>query len=221
MNITEDFLKRSNGLIKQVPEYRDEGLGYTAFNDGSIECEVGEFLYGIVRVTKPRRVLETGTYKGVSSSYIAQGMKDNQLGLLDTFEIEEQHINTSKQLWEILELLPWIKAHHEPAQNYNPTINHEIIFLDSEPNLRFNELVKFFPNLSHGGFAFIHDLPPTLTQGNINPDHPEIPSWPFGNLPQEIKNWVKDGELRVIHFPNPRGMVGFYKPRLDEYKWNL
>lgn len=217
--ITKYFLERCNELLKQVPEYRDEGLGYTAFNDGSTECEVGEFLYGMVKILKPRMILETGTYKGVSSSYMAQGLKDNNTGFIDTFEIEQQHLDTSKQLWTVLDLLPWIKPHLQPAQDFQPTCNYELMFLDSEPNIRWGELVKFFPNLREGGYVFIHDVPLSLCQENVNPDHPEIKSWPFGDLPSEIKQWVKNGELRPIHLPNPRGMLGFYKPRKDEYAW--
>jgi predicted O-methyltransferase YrrM len=216
--ITDYFIERSNGLIKQVPEYRDEGKGYTAFNDGSVECEVGEFLYSIVRILKPRYILETGTYKGVSSSYMGQGLKDNATGFLDTLEIEDQHIQTSKQLWNALDLNKWIIPHHLSSGDFNPTYNYELMFLDSEPNLRFGELVKFFPFLTEGGYVFIHDVPPTLCQGNVNPDHPEIKSWPFGDLPEEIKQWVKEDKLRPIHFPNPRGMLGFYKSG-KEYKW--
>ncbi len=73
--LTDYLLERSNGLIKKVPEYRDEGLGYEAFNDGSVEVEIGEFLHGMVRLLKPRYILESGTYFGISSSYLAQGLR--------------------------------------------------------------------------------------------------------------------------------------------------
>lgn len=218
MNITDYIIEKSNGLLRQVPEYRDENQGYTAFNDGSVECEVGEFLYAMVRVTKSRTVLETGTYKGVSSSYIAQGLKDNKTGLLDTMDIEIQHINTSKQLWGVLDLLPWTKEHHLSSADFIPQYNYNMFFLDSEPNLRFGELVKFYPFLEPGGYAFIHDCPRSMTQGNVNSDHPEIPSWPFGPLPAEIKDWLKSGELVKFHISSPRGLVGFYKRHPDDYQ---
>lgn len=216
--ITDELINKANGLIKQVPEYRDEGLGYTAFNDGSTECEVGEFLYGMVRILKPRAILETGTYKGVSAMYMAQGCKDNQTGLIETLEINPQLIETSKQLWGILDLLKWINPINMPAEQFEPRWNYDLMFLDSEPYLRFNELVKFFSWLNPGGYVFIHDLPRSMTQGNINPDHPEISSWPFGDLPKEIKEWLKTGKLVKFHYPNPRGMVGFYKPHSDDYQ---
>ena len=216
--ITQYLIEKCNGLLRQVPEYRDENQGYTAFNDGSVECEVGEFLYSMVRVLKPRTILETGTYKGVSSAYMGLALKENKVGLLDTMDIEIQHLNTSKQLWGVLDLLPWVKEHHMGSDVFEAKYNYNMMFLDSEPNLRFGELVKFFPNLEPGGYAFIHDCPRTLTQGNINPDHPHLPSWPFGPLPEEIKAWLKSGELVKLHISNPRGMVGFYKRHPEDYQ---
>lgn len=218
--ITQYLIEKAQGILRQVDEYRDEGKGYKAFNDGSVECEVGDFLYGMVRVLRPVFVLETGTYKGISSAYIGQALKDNGRGMLDTCEINEQHIETSKQLWTMLGVFPkWIKPHRTESLKFEATCNYDMLFLDSEPNLRFHELVRFYPNLMEGGYAFIHDCPPTLTQGNINPDHPDLPSWPFGPLPEELKQWVKEEKLRVFHFPSPRGLVGFYKTRKDEYIW--
>jgi len=79
------------------------------------------------------------------------------------------------------------------------------------PNM-FGGILSDLGAMLQGGLSF-------AAQGNINPDHPEFKSWPFGDLPQEIKNWVKDGMLRPFHLPNPRGMIGFYKTRMDEYKW--
>lgn len=215
--ITDDIIKLSNGLLRQVPEYRDENQGYTAFNDGSVECEVGEFLYALVRVTKPRTVLETGTYKGVSSAYMGMALKDNKVGLLDTMDIEIQHLNTSKQLWGVLDLLPWVKEHHISSADFVPRYNYNLMFLDSEPDLRFGELAKFYDFLEPGGYAFIHDLPRSMTQGNINPDHPNLPSWPFGPIPPKVQGLLNTKRLVKFHIPSPRGLVGFYKVHPDDY----
>lgn len=216
--ITKYLIEKSMGLLKQVPEYRDDNRGFTAFNDGSCECEVGELLYSLVRVFKPRTVLETGTYKGVSSSYMALAMEENQTGILDTCEINQEHISTSKQLWGVLGISHRIHEHHLPSSQFSPQYNYDIMFLDSEPDLRFGELVKFYEFLTPGGVALIHDLPRSMCQGNFNPDHPEKKSWPFGDLPTFLREKIKSGELSVTHFPNPRGMVSFYKAKEDDYR---
>ena len=101
--------------------------------------------------------------------------------------------------------------------DYIPTGYYELMFLDTEPDIRFKELVRFYPYLSYGGFVGIHDLPRSFCKGNINPDHPEIKDWPFGPVPDEMKKLMKNGELIKFHLPSPRGMVWFYKPRKDDY----
>ena len=65
--ITEYMKERDLSLI-EIPE--PTNAEYTCFNYGGVETEVGEFLYGLVRMLKPRNVFETGTHHGVSSSYI-------------------------------------------------------------------------------------------------------------------------------------------------------
>ena len=51
----------------------------------------------------------------------------------------------------------------------------------------------------------------------VNADHGF--AWPFGEIPQSIKNLVKEGLVRPFHFPTPRGLTGFYKVSQGDYKW--
>lgn len=207
-------------ILPVLPEVRDEGFGYKMFDDGGVEQEVGEFLYGMVRILKPKSILETGTYTGVSASYMGMAMKENGYGLLETVEIDNYHKNRAENLWKKLYIESYVYCWLVSSLEFDPKTTYDMFFLDSEPNLRFKELVKFYPKLKEGGYVFIHDLPRSMTQGNINPDHPEIASWPFGDLPEEIKQWEKSGELVRMHFPNPRGMVGWYKRHKDDYDIN-
>lgn len=57
-----------------------------------------------------------------------------------------------------------------------------------------------------------------MCQGNINPDHPEMKSYPFGDIPAGMMELLKTGQLIKVHFPTPRGLVFFYKPKEDDYK---
>lgn len=55
----------------------------------SSETEVSDFLYGFVRMIKPERVLEIGTFEGDASLAIAKGLRDNKLGHLITTDIKD------------------------------------------------------------------------------------------------------------------------------------
>jgi predicted O-methyltransferase YrrM len=182
-------------------------------DDGGIETETGEFLYGLVKILKPEFILETGTYTGISSMYMGQGLKDNNSGKLITLEVEQFHKERAERLWNQVGVAQYVTCQQIKSLEYETESKFDLIFLDSEPEFRFKELIKFYPNLKPGGYFFIHDLHRHLSQ------HPneKFFGWPFGELPQLIKNWVKEDALRVISFPTPRGLTGFYKPMMEDF----
>ena len=194
---------------------------FSSFNDAGLECETGEFMYAMIRLLKPDRVLETGTHVGVGASYMGMALKDNGKGHLDTIEfLPELHYKALQRLYGAMKLGVIITNHYGDAAKFDPGNKmYEFILLDTEPQIRFAELIKFFPYLLPGGFVFIHDLHRHMAQVGQNPDHPNEPLWPWGPLPQQIKDWVKDGQLRPFHFSTPRGLTGFYKPSSEDYQW--
>ena len=94
MNITDSFLEKLGWTVIKIPEVTDNR--FSMINDGSVECETGELLNAFVRRLKPINVLETGTYKGWSSAYMAEGLRENRMGNLITIEYEQAHIDTSQ-----------------------------------------------------------------------------------------------------------------------------
>lgn len=214
INLSEEVANK--GELTIVPEVGDSSEVYSMFNDGSTECEVSEFLYSFVRMIKPKNICETGTYKGISSSFMALALKDNGFGRLETLEINELHIQTAKQLWDKLGLTSWITSHKMPSLTFDTQAKYQMLFLDSEPQIRFAELLKFYPYLEEGGFIFIHDLHRHMHQIE-NAEHGF--AWPYGKIPQEITDLVKGDKLRPFHFTTPRGLTGFYKVHSSDYKF--
>lgn len=231
MNITQRLLELDPTL-----ELHNEGdwqnpldsakPGFTSFNDAGIETEVGEFLYGMVRILKPEHVLETGTHVGVGAAYIGQALKDNKQGRLDTVEFNPANHNNAQNRIEKLDLVGQVTCHFGDSMSFDPHRSSQapvnpgkygLIFLDTEPQLRFQEFIKFVPYLATGGFIFIHDLHRHMGQHD-NAEHGF--GWPFGRIPQEFNNIVAQFDLRPFHFPTPRGLTGFYKPHSGDYKWD-
>lgn len=215
--ITQKIIDESNGILNPVSEVRDEGKGYMMFDDGGVEICVGELLYGMIKILKPFHVLETGSYHGISSSYMGKALDHNGFGKIDTIEFEQKHIEECKKLWNTLRLNEIITPYLMSSLDFLPSCRYQFMFLDTEPDLRFAELVKFYPYLDERGYIFIHDAPFGLCQGNVNPDHPDFKSWPFGDVPDEMKKLLGGGDLVNFYFPNPRGMAGFYKPGKDDF----
>ena len=121
-------------------------------------------------------------------------------------------------MWHQTQVSDFVECIQLDAAKFNPTTTYDLLFLDSEPNIRWGELVKFFPYLKPGGYVFLHDLPRGFCKGNVNPDHPEIKDWPWGEIPEKIQQLLKDRELIPFHLPNPREMCVFYRSRSDDYK---
>ena len=202
--------EKSDGILKIQPEVSDNTNRYQMFDSGAVSVEEAEFLYGLIRVLKPLEVLTTGIFTGISDMYIAQALIDNEIGKLTALEIGEHHLQRARSLWEKVGVISVIDSKLISSLDFIPDKEFELIFLDSEPEIRFKELVKFYPNLKLGGYIGIHDLPVDLVQGNINPDHPNFPSWPYGNVPEEMKQLLKEGKLIRFHLPTPRDCAFFY-----------
>lgn len=214
------------GNWKEPPHSTDDVKGkFLSFNDAGVECETGEFLYSMIRLLKPSRVLETGTHVGVGAAYMGLALQDNNKGYLDTYEFLPPNYEAAKARMERMGLLAslpngTVKTYLADVRTILPATTYELILLDTEPQTRFDELVRFAPLLADGGFVFIHDLNGHMAQvENFNPDHPDEPLWPWGPLPEQIKQWVRDDVLRPFHFATPRGLTGFYKPRPSDYVW--
>lgn len=191
---------------------------WSAFNDGGIECETGEFFYGLIRLMKPENVLETGSHKGIGGSYMAKALDDNQKGHLTTIEFLPELYAEAIKRFETMGLAHRISSVFGDVREFSTNIEFDIILLDTEPDLRFAELVKFYDNLKPGGFVFIHDLHRHMSQTEwTDEEHPF--GWPFGPIPDSIKEKVAAMKLRPFHFTTPRGFTGFYKEHEGDYKW--
>ncbi len=228
MNITKRLIRLDPTLeLHNESEWSGgaEAKLFSAFNSGGIEAEVGEFLYGLIRLLKPNHVLETGTHLFVGAAYMGMALKDNGQGHLDTIEFLPEIHSRARIRRDDMELQNYVTCHFGDAAKFAPiqpasasTIVpvYKLILLDTEPQTRFAELIKFYPYLEEGGFIFIHDLHRHMHQIE-NKDHGF--AWPYGKIPEEMAGLVKAGLLRPFHFSTPRGLTGFYKPSKEDFIW--
>lgn len=60
--------------------------GFTLWDEYAIEAETALLLFSIIRHQKPELVVESGTGRGISSTFIAEALVANGKGKLVTFE---------------------------------------------------------------------------------------------------------------------------------------
>ena len=203
--------------IKATTEVTDSK--FLMFDDGGIEISTGQLLHGFIKRLKPTQILETGLYSAISTIFMADAVRENGFGNIDTIELDEFHIKKSQDRLNKMELQQFVTIYHSKSLDFQLDKQYQFMFLDTELNLRFHELVKFFPYLDEGGYIFVHDMPNTFCVGNINTDHLGYVNWPVGEIPPGLNDLLREDKLRLFHFGSARGLAGFYKPTKDDYKW--
>jgi predicted O-methyltransferase YrrM len=217
MRLTNEFVAK--GFQPVIPEYADPN--YKMFNSGGVEVEVAEFLYSFVQMIKAQYILETGTHMGISSCYMGQALKELGRGEITTLEIIPEHFNYSADLFRRMDLLPFTRGLFQSSLSYTydrPQLL-DILFLDSEPQLRFNEFLRFWANVRPGGFIFIHDLDRKLGHSGqmvkFNESLPPEYDWPYGDFLPKLGNYIKGYLVQTLSFETPRGLTIFQKVRDD------
>lgn len=220
MNITAEIAELDQTLTLSSEGHWDSPQvaeqGYHSFNDAGVECETGELLYAFIRILQPERVLETGTHWGIGTSYMALGLRDNAKGVIDTLEFLPEIQKVAIDRFNRLGIADRVHSHLIDAAKFQPPTNYDFILLDTEPQTRFAELIKYYDFLKHGGYIFIHDLHRHMHQIE-NSEHGF--AWPYGPLPEKIKELVREDKLRPFHFGTPRGLTGFYKVSPEDYNF--
>ena len=205
--------------IEQEPDHAG-AHGYLSFDAGGVEIEVGEFLYGLVRIVKPERILETGTRYGVSAAFMALALLENGRGRLTTIEVEPVNVARAERLLDRAGLGTVIELIAGRVESWTPNEEgYDMIFLDTELCYRFGDMVRFWPYLHDGGILMIHDLHPHMAQTGIV-DHGVL-NGPYGKLPNGIERMIWSHELQSLHLRTPRGFYlaqkadqGFHSTKL-------
>ena len=180
---------------------------YSMFNTGGVELETAEFLYTFVRILKPETIVETGAHLGISALYMAAGMLENSQKVCNriiTCEVIPELIHIAKMTWKENSVDHLIDIRNCYSLELDVQQEIDLLFLDSEPQYRYDELLKFFPKVRDRGFILIHDLLPEMKcREATSPETCPL----FGNYKDKIGNLLKEFSLVPIHLPCPRGMV--------------
>lgn len=221
--ITDFILSKTSRLSRQ-PEITPGAAeqGWEMMNDAGVELPIAELLYTLTRVFKPSTVFETGTHKGVSSAYLAQGLEDNGKGILHTCEILSPHYNDALLLWKDLGLSHRIKLHRSESLkvDFPADTKLDMVLLDSEPQLRQDEFCKYFDLVSPGGIIVIHDLNGKMGKTGLSySDRVPSTDWPWGPFENTIGKYIKNFDIQSISLPCPRGCMLFQK-RAEDFNFS-
>src|SRR3981081_2472231 len=83
------------------------------FDSMTAEAEVLEFLRTVVTTIKPELVVETGTFSGISTLWIAEGLKANGRGRVITCEFDYEIYENAKARIQACGLAEWTAMRKE------------------------------------------------------------------------------------------------------------
>lgn len=160
------------------------------------EVEVLEFIATLVTTTKPRLVVETGSFLGVSTEWIARGLErngplpDGGQSKVISCEYDAVVYAKAKERLATSPLMPWIELRNESSLEMKVEGTIDLFFSDSDLPIREAEVKRFLPQINPNGIILMHDASSHLKQ-------------------------VRDAALRmedeslisVVLLPTPRGLV--------------
>jgi predicted O-methyltransferase YrrM len=118
----------------------------------------GKLLTFLSQLTKPKNILEIGTFTGFSALCLAKGLQAD--GELHTIELREEDANTALTNFSILGNKNQITLHLGNALEIIPTLNKQwdLVFIDADKTsyTQYYELV--LPMLSDGGLIIADNV---------------------------------------------------------------
>lgn len=160
------------------------------YDSMTAEVEVLEFLTCLVRTVKPEIVVETGTFMGISTVRIAEGLKANGFGRIITCEYDPAVFAKARERIQGLALSNWVDCRNESSLETDIRGTIDLLFSDSDPPLREQEVRRFLPQMNPNGLILMHDASSHLK-----------------TVREAALKMEQEGLISVVLMPTPRGLV--------------
>ncbi len=190
------MLQHERAAGAQLPEYHRatpecaHPERWSMIDSMTAEVEVLELLATLVTTLKPELVVETGSFLGVSTEWIARGLERNGRGRVISCEFDPVVYAKAKERLAGSPLLPWMELRNESSLEMTVEGTIDLLFADSDPELREAEVKRYLPQMNPHGLIVIHDASSHLK-----------------TVREAALTMEREGLLRVLLLPTPRGLV--------------
>ncbi len=127
------------------------------YDSMTAEAEVLEFLRTLVTTLKPELIVETGSFLGVSTLWMAEGMRANGFGKIISCEYDPVVFAKAKEKIAASELGEFIELRNESSLEMKVEGTIDILFSDSDMPIRAAEVKRFLPQIRPTGLILMHD----------------------------------------------------------------
>ena len=155
------------------------------------EVEVLEFIATLVTTIKPRLVVETGSFLGVSTEWIARGLERNGgEGRVISCEYDPVVFAKATERVAASPLRSRIELRNESSLEMPVNGTIDLLFSDSDLAIREAEVKRFLPQMNPNGIILMHDASSHLKE-----------------VREAAMRMEAEGLLSVVLLPTPRGLV--------------
>jgi predicted O-methyltransferase YrrM len=186
--------ERAGGVL--LPEYHratpecPEPQRWSMIDSMTAEVEVLEFIATLVTTIKPRLVVETGSFLGVSTEWIARGLERNGFGRVVSCEFDTVVYAKAKERLEASPLKQWMELRNESSLEMQVEGTIDLLFSDSDIQIREAEVKRFLPQMNPNGVILMHDAS----------SHLQV-------VRAAALKMEDEGLISVVLLPTPRGLV--------------
>jgi hypothetical protein len=125
-------------------------------NKGSVLIEEAFLLYALVRMTKPKFVLDCGTWMGMSAAFMLEAVRDNGFGKVVTIEHHDAAVTAASLFFEQAGYKEIILVHGD-VENYIPPEPIDFLMLDTETKDRLQQFHQLKPHFAEKCWVVFHD----------------------------------------------------------------
>jgi predicted O-methyltransferase YrrM len=160
------------------------------YDSMTAEAEVLEFLRTLVTTLKPTLIVETGSFLGVSTIWMAEGLRSNGFGRIISCEFDPVVYEKAKARIEASGLQEFIELRNESSLEMQVAGTIDILFSDSDVDIRAAEVKRFLPQIRPTGLILMHDA-----------------SSHMKTVREAAFALEGEGLVSCIFLPTPRGLV--------------
>ena len=163
---------------------------WSMYDSMTAEFEVLEFLKTLVTTTKPELIVETGSFLGVSTLWLAQGLKENGFGKIISCEYDPAVFAKAQERVNQSAVKDWIDLRNESSLEMKVDGRIDLLFSDSDMPIREQEVRRYLPQVNPQGLILMHDASSHLKQ-----------------VRDAAFKLEAEGSISIVVLPTPRGLV--------------
>ena len=186
--------ERAGGAL--VPEYHratpecPHPERWSMYDSMTAEVEVLAFLRTLVTTMKPELIVETGSFLGVSTLWMAEGLRANGFGRILSCEFDAVVFAKAKEKIAASGLGEYIELRNESSLEMEVAGPIDLLFSDSDMPIRDAEVRRYLPQMRATGLILLHDAS----------SHLKI-------VREAAMRLEREGLVSCVFLPTPRGLV--------------